>query len=233
MPPSLSSTACSSILYAEDRDLLPVRDERYDDYGLRDKVRGDVGRRKDRGDAFSETAARYWSAIDDLCRAVDAGDSSIGLPPYDGGLFDRESAPLLSRINFKDIVFLTQNLYTLGGFLVDERSPIAEGPLKPILDRVARQIIQRVNPRPSSRATVQVQLAFRTPRFQLEPDLNDKRIRVVVEVNGRQEKLVFGYEDFFSNVAEAHGEMKLNSSLSRDLVHRRPTRYAAAQSQSR
>ena len=35
------------ILYAEDRDLLPVRDNRYDDYGLRDKVRGDVGRRKD------------------------------------------------------------------------------------------------------------------------------------------------------------------------------------------
>ena len=30
------------ILYAEDRDLLPIRDERYDDYGLRDKVRGDV-----------------------------------------------------------------------------------------------------------------------------------------------------------------------------------------------
>ena len=92
------------ILYAEDRDLLPVRDERYDDYGLRDKVRGDVGRRKDRGDAFSETAARYWSAIDDLCRAVDAGDPSIGLPPYDGGLFDRESAPLLSRIRLGDRV---------------------------------------------------------------------------------------------------------------------------------
>ena len=92
------------ILYAEDRNLLPVRDERYDDYGLRDKVRGDVGRRKDRGDAFSETAARYWSAIDDLCRAVDAGDSSIGLPPYDGGLFDRESAPLLSRIRLGDRV---------------------------------------------------------------------------------------------------------------------------------
>lgn len=92
------------ILYAEDRDLLRVRDERYDDYGLRDKVRGDVGRRKDRGDAFSETAARYWSAIDDLCRAVDAGDSSIGLPPFDGGLFDRESAPLLSRIRLGDRV---------------------------------------------------------------------------------------------------------------------------------
>ena len=92
------------ILYAEDRDLLPVRDERYDDYGLRDKVRGDVGRRKDRDDTFSATAARYWSAIDDLCRAIDAGDPSIGLPPYDGGLFDRERAPLLDRVRLGDRV---------------------------------------------------------------------------------------------------------------------------------
>ncbi len=92
------------ILYAEDRDLLPVRDERYDDYGLRDKVRGDVGRRKDRGDTFSEAAARYWSAVDDLCRVIDIGDPSIGLPPYDGGLFDRERAPLLDRVRLGDRV---------------------------------------------------------------------------------------------------------------------------------
>ena len=92
------------ILYAEDRNLLPVRDERYDDYGLRDKVRGDVGRRKDRNDTFSDTAARYWSAIDDLCRAIDGGDASIGLPPYNGGLFDRERTPLLARIRLDDRV---------------------------------------------------------------------------------------------------------------------------------
>ena len=41
------------ILYAEDRDLLPVRDSRYGDYGLRERVRGDVGRRKDHNDTFS------------------------------------------------------------------------------------------------------------------------------------------------------------------------------------
>ena len=90
------------ILYAEDRDLLPVRDPRYDDYALRDKVRGDVGRRKDAGDVFSETAAPYWSAFDDLCRAIDAGDASIGLPPYNGGLFDRRRTPLLERIRLGD-----------------------------------------------------------------------------------------------------------------------------------
>ena len=92
------------ILYAEDRDLLPVRDERYDDYGLRDKVRGDIGSRKDRGDVFSEHAARYWSALDDLCRAVDRGDAAIGLPPYNGGLFDRARVPLLDRIRLGDQV---------------------------------------------------------------------------------------------------------------------------------
>ncbi len=91
------------ILYAEDRNLLPVRDERYDDYCLR-RVRDDIGRRKARDDVFSKTAARYYSAIDDLCSAIDQGDSSIGLPPYNGGLFDREITPLLAQIRLGDQV---------------------------------------------------------------------------------------------------------------------------------
>ncbi len=92
------------ILYAEDRSLLPVRDARYDDYGLREKVRDDIRLRKDRDDTFSTTAARYWTVIDDLCRAIDQGDASIGLPPYNGGLFDRERTPLLARIRLGDQV---------------------------------------------------------------------------------------------------------------------------------
>ena len=92
------------ILYAEDRDLLPVRNTSYDDYALREKVRGDVRHRKDRDDVFSTSAARYWSAIDDLCRAIDQGDASIGLPPYNGGLFDRKRIPLLANIRLGDDV---------------------------------------------------------------------------------------------------------------------------------
>ena len=92
------------VLFAEDRDLLPVRDSRYDDYALREQVRGSIGHRKDRGDVFSTTAARYWSAFDDLCRAIDAGDASIGLPPYNGGLFDRDATPLLSSVRLGDAV---------------------------------------------------------------------------------------------------------------------------------
>ena len=92
------------ILYAEDRDLLPVRDDRYDDYGLRERVRGDVGRRKDVNDTFSESAARYWATLEDLCRAINVGDSSIGLPPYNGGLFDARRTPLLADIRLGDAV---------------------------------------------------------------------------------------------------------------------------------
>lgn len=92
------------ILYAEDRDLLPVKDHRYDDYGLRNRVRLDVRDRKDRGDVFSDTAARYWSAMSDLFLAIDKGDASIGLPPYNGGLFDQDRTLILTRIRLPDDV---------------------------------------------------------------------------------------------------------------------------------
>lgn len=92
------------ILYAEDRDLLPVKDTRYDDYGLRNKVRLDVKERKDKDDVFSETAARYWGAMADLFMAINQGDASIGLPPYNGGLFDRERHAILTNIRIPDAV---------------------------------------------------------------------------------------------------------------------------------
>jgi len=92
------------ILYAEDRDLLPVKDTRYDDYGLRNKVRLDVKERKDHNDVFSETAARYWGAMADLFIAIDQGDASIGLPPYNGGLFDQERHTILTNIRIPDDV---------------------------------------------------------------------------------------------------------------------------------
>ena len=89
------------ILYAEDRDLLPVREARYDDYGLR-KMRVEVGDRMDRSDVFSDTAARYWGGLSDLFIAIDLGDASIGLPPYNGGLFDPTRARMLTDIRIPD-----------------------------------------------------------------------------------------------------------------------------------
>ncbi|MDR3449590.1 MAG: restriction endonuclease [Alphaproteobacteria bacterium] len=92
------------ILYAEDRNLLPVGEERYREYSLRDRVRLEVGKKLDRAEPLSESAARYWSVLDDLCRAIDQGDASIGLPPYNGGLFDARKTPLLAEVRIGDSV---------------------------------------------------------------------------------------------------------------------------------
>ena len=90
------------LLYAEDRDLLPVNDGRYDDYGLRRRVRVDIARRMADGDTFSAIATNYYDHIMTLCRLLDKGDGSIGLPPYNGGLFAQTAAPLLDQVRLPD-----------------------------------------------------------------------------------------------------------------------------------
>ena len=92
------------LLYAEDRDLLPVNDSRYDDYGLRKSVRDDVDKRMAAGDAFSGFASHYYDHITTLCRQIDKGDPTIGLPPYNGGLFAQQAAPMLEQVRLSDAV---------------------------------------------------------------------------------------------------------------------------------
>ena len=93
------------VLYAEDRGLLPVNDAAYDDYGLRKPVRDSVARRKARHDTFSSAASSYYDHLTNLFRLIDRGDPSIGLPPYNGGLFaDKGAATLLNRVRLPDDV---------------------------------------------------------------------------------------------------------------------------------
>lgn len=91
------------VLYAEDRGLLPVKDRRFDDYALR-VARLDIGRRKDAGDAFSTIADTIWRRFASLAKMIDKGDPSVGLPPYNGGLFSTEATPLLASISLGDDV---------------------------------------------------------------------------------------------------------------------------------
>ena len=93
------------VLYAEDRGLLPVNDSRYDDYGLRKRVRDDIARRMDVGDTFSSRAGNYYDRVMTLAGLIDTGDDSIGLPPYNGGLFAADAAPLLDAVSLSDAAF--------------------------------------------------------------------------------------------------------------------------------
>ncbi len=90
------------VLYAEDRGLLPVNDARYDDYGLRKPVRDDIEHRMAEGDTYSAIATNYYDHLTTLFKLIDQGDPSIGLPPYNGGLFASEAAPLLEAVRLSD-----------------------------------------------------------------------------------------------------------------------------------
>ena len=92
------------VLYAEDRGLLPVNDTRYDDYGLRKRVRDDIADRMAQGDAFSGAVPNYYNRLVELFQIIDKGDPSIGLPPYNGGLFSQETAPMLGNVQLPDAV---------------------------------------------------------------------------------------------------------------------------------
>ena len=90
------------VLYAEDRGLLPVHDARYDDYGLRKSVRDDIARRMAAHDTFSAKFTRYYDHLVNLFRIIEEGDESIGLPPYNGGLFAADASPLLETVRLAD-----------------------------------------------------------------------------------------------------------------------------------
>lgn len=89
-------------LYAEDRELLPRADPDYDDYGLSARVRDDIARRIDRPDALSNKRPDYYDFCLKVFETIDEGDASVGVPPFDGGLFARARAALLYRARIPD-----------------------------------------------------------------------------------------------------------------------------------
>ena len=93
------------VLYAEDRNLLPVTDTRYDDYGMRIRVRREIAERIDKGDTFAAGMGPKYQHMQNLFKAINEGQEDLGLPPYNGGLFHSERIPLLERTILPDAVF--------------------------------------------------------------------------------------------------------------------------------
>ena len=89
------------VLYAEDRALLPIHDPRYRDYSLR-VIRYDIADKRDKGGVFSSTAGNYWARLTELFVIISDGDDAVGMPAYNGGLFERARAPLLARVRVAD-----------------------------------------------------------------------------------------------------------------------------------
>jgi hypothetical protein len=91
------------VLYAEDRNLLPDESGPYADYSLT-KLRNEIAVKKARGASFSDRMRTYWSRVEGVFQAIGQGDDSLGIPPYNGGLFDPAAAPILARMQLSDAV---------------------------------------------------------------------------------------------------------------------------------
>lgn len=123
----------------------------------------------------------------------------------------RMTKTLSASSNIRDVIFLTQNLYTLGGLTVGSVNTIEAGPLKTLFDRVALKHFREMYPQnlAPKDTPIPISIVFSTPRFYLEPELDQKQIRIGTQVNGKSETLVMGYKEFFREMARVYRNRKL------------------------
>jgi hypothetical protein len=105
------------VVYAEDRDLLPDNQQPYKDFSLT-TMRLEIAKRKAEGKVESPTHASFWPRLTAIFKAISEGDNTFGIPPYNGGLFAKETAPLLAETQLPDAI-ITDLIYGLSHRLED------------------------------------------------------------------------------------------------------------------
>nr|WP_277554190.1 N-6 DNA methylase [Halobaculum sp. YSMS11] len=108
------------VLYAESRGLIspddPARRAEYDEHFSLDELRREIHEEVNSGQTFDEYSTystSMWSRLEDLFRLVDSGEESLGIPPYNGGLFDRDEHAFLADHEVSDR-YLAEVVYRLG-----------------------------------------------------------------------------------------------------------------------
>lgn len=122
------------LLYAESRDLLPVRQPGgYWERSL-SCLKAQVGtaagtvesRRDDRlAERYTSDAFGIWDHFRDLFRAIDLGEAGLNVPPYNGGLFSTDPASLTDAREAATARFLAEH-------------QVSDLHLAKALDRIAR-----------------------------------------------------------------------------------------------
>jgi hypothetical protein len=93
------------LLYAEDRDLLPMGNAEYAHHSVTRLVIASAERQR-AGHTFDPAATSLWAELRQLFDAIARGNADWGVPPYDGGLFagDGLDGGLLARIDLPNTV---------------------------------------------------------------------------------------------------------------------------------
>ena len=101
---------------------MPVNDRSYATYGMRKLLRDDIREKITEEIIFSSNATKYYDNLATLFRMIDKGDDSIGLPPYNGGLFTDTAAPILSQVRLDDAT-IAPVIYALSHTNGDDGEP--------------------------------------------------------------------------------------------------------------
>jgi len=91
------------ILYAEHRDLLPLGVNRLytESYSL-DAFKKEVANRFDKNEPIAASTFGYWNKLKELFETINGGNKELGVPPYNGGLFDPEKHNFLEKYRIGD-----------------------------------------------------------------------------------------------------------------------------------
>jgi type I restriction-modification system DNA methylase subunit len=90
------------ILYAEHRGFLPLENLDYRGTYSLQALAKEIAQKVDGQAGLSPAASGYWSRLQDLFRMIDAGDAALGIPPYNGGLFEESRHPELGQWRIGD-----------------------------------------------------------------------------------------------------------------------------------
>ena len=91
------------VFYAEDRNLLPVRNANYTPYSVR-RLRESARDAIEKSTLLSHKLNSHWYKLNELFTLIDEGDDAIGIPSYNGGLFHSSRAPILRRAKLSDAI---------------------------------------------------------------------------------------------------------------------------------
>lgn len=112
------------ILYAEARELLPVRESAAyrDEYSLR-AIKEEVKRNLDGGRQLLPTTKRIWQKLDELFDFINLGSPPLKVSTFNGGLFDPAKHPFLKQHAVGDahLQLAIDKLARAGGEFIDYR----------------------------------------------------------------------------------------------------------------
>lgn len=109
------------LVHSERKDAVEEYEENFSLDELRLEIHDEIGE-VDEGfdDAYSKRSTTMWSRLEDLFRLIDEGEKALGMPPYNGGLFNREKHEFLTDYKVSNR-YLAAVIYRISTIENDER----------------------------------------------------------------------------------------------------------------